>query len=184
MLPMDNAIGALSLAIPRRLYAFAKGELSGVDTTTGSVKALSDAYVPSPIAVPAKVMGEMAVFQGSGAVVDIRFGNMKNFPQDLANAKEETVDKAYWRMAKQQIGNVFGSLGRDSTQAVGYLIGKEENFPNPLSRYTPEPKDVRDAKKKQGGAVSPTIKGLLDSIKPPDPQSEIKKMMNSLSPSK
>jgi hypothetical protein len=184
MLPMDNAIGALSLAIPRRLYAFAKGELSGVDTTTGSVKALSDAYVPQDLSVPAKVSLETGVFAGTGAVMDLRFGNMKSFPQDLANAKEETVDKAYWRMAKQQIGNVLGSLGRDSTQAVGYLIGKEENFPNPLSRYTPEPKDVRDAKKKPGGAVSPTIKGLLDSIKPPDPQSEIKKMMNSLSPSK
>lgn len=184
MLPMDNAIGALSLAIPRRLYAFAKGELSGVDTTTASLKALSDAYVPQDMSVPAKVGVEMGIFAGTGAVVDVRFGNMKSFPQDLASAKEETVDRAHWRMAKQQIGNVLGSLGRDSTQAVGYLIGKEENFPNPLSRYTPEPKDVRDAKKKPGGAVSPTIKGLLDSIQPPDPQSEIKKIMNSLSPSK
>jgi hypothetical protein len=181
MLPMDNAIGAVFFAMPRRAVLFAKSKLGALDAVGGELKALVDAYVPMPLPTPAKVAAETAIFGSSGAVVDTRFGNVRSYPQDMATAKDEQVQTAWYRFLKQQVGNVVGSGGRDAVQLAGYFFGKEEYKPSPFGRYTPEPKDVRD-KKKGAGAGLPNLDKLLNITKGggvPSPDQMIKDLVPS-----
>jgi hypothetical protein len=168
-LPIDNAIGAVFLAAPRRMFQFFKGKQGGIDAVGGQVKAMSDSYVPAGVPIPIKSLLEFRTFSQSGAVIDSTFGNIQSYPQDLSKAKDETVRKAQYRLFKQQVGNFTGSLGRDSVKAVGYFLGAEENFPYPWQRYTPAPRDVRDEEKRRksggkGGHVTNMLSDRKQSL--------------------
>lgn len=169
LLPFDNALSAPMLAMPRRFMMYAQQKMTLGAAFMGSSLAAADAYVPFPLPVAGKMGAETMIYAGTGGVIDARFGNVKAMfdyskpGQQLTQKQQERKSENAYRFAKQQVGNLTGTAGRDLTQVAGYFLGYEEKFPNPLARYSPEAREVREATQKRKTGIEyqpPKVEGL------------------------
>lgn len=193
---IDPATAMFAWGLPRRVAQMSFGELSGMQFGKQIGEKLgAEAVVPFAPHI-GKIGMESAWFLGSGQTIDLGFsrqlsgGDKFGMKDELTDAEQSKRERNYFRFVKQQMGNLMGSQGRNSAAWAAYLLGntgklegEQETPPWPWQRYQAVPREERKSSK-QTNAGSPTIRGLLESIKPPDPDSEIKKLLKDLSPSK